>query len=295
MSVCPVLKSLPAMGVPVFLARAIEGGDVRGEVRRSVGVRDALLDRRVGVDHRGQDVGVALLEAALELLDRGVHVGGFAVDLRGAAPHHHQPAQAVFALELLDVGDHLVGEVALALALLDVLSVQLLHVDGIEHRRPGLDRLQEALQGLQVIAVQHPRLARGLVGIVGVDVPPAEDDVVEPRDRHQLVDARAAVVGALAEAHGAHLGQAPHRLRQTLADGLHAGHERRGHRPHPGEKDAQLPLRGSDLAPPARARAHGWTLLRTRHGAAKTWMLPQGCDRSRRRISPRCDAGGRRG
>ena len=96
---------------------------------------------------------MALLQALLELLDRGVHVGGFPVHLGRSAPDHHQAAEPVLLLEVLDVGDDLFGQIALVLALLDVLSVQLLHVDGIEDGRPGLDRLQEGLQGLQMLVV----------------------------------------------------------------------------------------------------------------------------------------------
>src|SRR5262249_12621069 len=151
-------------------------------------------------------------------------------------------------------------QVALALPLLDVLAAEALDVGGIEHRGPGLDVLEEALQRLQVLAVEHARLARGLVRVVGVHVPAAEDDVIEAGDGDELVDARAAVVGPLAQAHRAHLREAADGLREALADGLHAGHERRGHRAHAWEQDAELPFRGRDRAPPPRAGAHGWNL-----------------------------------
>ena len=251
MSVWPVLKSLPEIGVPVFLARAMRAGMSAERFGRAVGVGDALLDRRVRVDHRGQDVGVALLQAALELLDRGVHVGGLAVDLGGAAPHHHQPAQAVLLLELLDVGDDLVGEVALVLALLDVLPVQLLHVHGIEDGRPGLDRLQEALQRLQVLVVEHARLAR------------------RPRRRCRCrrpsppkTTSSSFAIGTSSSMRGLRLSvrlprrtvpiwvrlptglDRPLRIASTPAMNVVAT------APMPGEKDAQLAVRGSDARAP---------------------------------------------
>ncbi len=82
-----------------------------------------------------------------------------AVDLGGAAPHHDQAREALLLLEALDVGRHLVGQVALVLPLLDVLAAELLHVDGVEDRGPGLDRLQEGLERGEVLVAQHARLA----------------------------------------------------------------------------------------------------------------------------------------
>ena len=46
-------------------------------------------------------------------------------------------SQVVVALELPDVGDQLIGEILLVLALLDVRAVEPLHVLAIEHRRPS--------------------------------------------------------------------------------------------------------------------------------------------------------------
>src|SRR5439155_19585388 len=86
-----------------LLRQLEQRGDVGGEVGRPVGVRDAPLDRRVRVDHRGQDLGIALLEAALEPGQGRVDLARLAVDLGRPAPHHHQPREAALLAEAVDV------------------------------------------------------------------------------------------------------------------------------------------------------------------------------------------------
>ena len=88
---------------------------VRGQVRRGVGERNALAQRGVRVHHARRNRVVALLEPLLEGGDRRVHRRLFHVDLGAAGPHHHQAIAAVPLLEAADVGDHLLGEVALVL------------------------------------------------------------------------------------------------------------------------------------------------------------------------------------
>ena len=182
------LEVLAPEGRARLLRELDEGGNVRGEVGGAVRVGDARLDRGVGVDHRGRDLGVVELEAPLELLQRRVHLARLLVDLGGAAPDHHQPREVVLLLEAEDVRGHLLGEVPLVLALLDALSPQLLDVGGVEDGGPGPHGLQEGLQRLEVLVVEHARLARGLVGVVLEDVPAPEDHVFQAGEGHELGD-----------------------------------------------------------------------------------------------------------
>ena len=82
------------------------------------------------------------LERALEALDRLVRRRLGHEDLGAAAPDHHQPIEVVVGLELPDVGDDLLGEILLVLALLDVRAVEPLDVALVEHRRPRPDLLE---------------------------------------------------------------------------------------------------------------------------------------------------------
>ena len=204
------------------------------------------------------------------------------VDLGRPAPHHHQPGEAALLAEAVDVRLDLLGEVPLALPLLDVLTGQLLHVDGVEHRGPRLDPLQERLHGREVLVVEDTRLAGGLVGVVAVDVPSRELELVQAGQGHELADARRAVVGPLAETDGPHLGEAADRPREPLADGLHARDEGRRHRAHAREQDAQLSFRGRDRSGLVGAVHDGLP-----------WRLPREAPKSRHAITARTVAASR--
>ena len=123
---------------------------------------------------------------------------------------------------------------------LDVVAVQVLHVRLLEHRGHGLDGPQLVAQLLEHVVVEHAGAAGGDVGVVLEHVPAAEDEVVELGERHVVVDQRHVVVGAGADADGAHLGERADRLGQALADGEAAGDEGGADGAHAGQQDAQL-------------------------------------------------------
>ena len=78
--------------------------------------------------------------------------------------------------------------------------------------------------GLDVLAgLEHAGADGGDVGVVGEHVPRAPHDVFERGERHEVLDQRAAVLGALAEADRAHLGQAADRQALAPLDQLDAG------------------------------------------------------------------------
>jgi len=97
---------------------------------------------------------------------------------------------------------------------------------------------------VEQILVQHPGARGRGVDVVLEDVPPAKDDVVEIGEGHEVLDQGDPVVGPLAEANGAHLGEAAEGLGLAPADGLDAGDKGGGHRTHAGEQDAELALGG---------------------------------------------------
>ena len=124
--------------------------------------------------------------------------------------------------------------------LLDVVAVQVLDVGLLEdggHRLDGPELLAELLEH---VAVEDAGAGGGDVGVVLEHVPAAEHQVVELGQRHVVVDQRHVVVGAGADADGAHLGERADRLGQALADGEAAGDEGGADRAHAGQQDAQL-------------------------------------------------------
>ena len=138
------------------------------------------------------------------------------VDLGAAGPDHDEAIAAVLFLERADVGDHLFGEVALVLALLDVGTLQPLDVALIEDRGHRADRLELAADLIELRCLEDAGRARGGVAVVFEDVPAAKDDVVEIGERDELLDLRRAAFGAFPETDGAHLRQRSDRQREPL-------------------------------------------------------------------------------
>ena len=166
---------------------------------------------------------------------------------RAAAPHHHQPIEVVVGLEPADVGDHLLGQILLVLALLDVRAVEALDVPLIEHRRPGTNLFELRTDLLEQRRLDDAGGLRGGVAVVFENVPPAEHEIVERGERHDLVDFRGASFGPLAETDGAHLRQRADRFGDSLANGKHAGNRRGADGAEADQQHAQLPTCGSDF------------------------------------------------
>ena len=75
-SVWPVLKSLPAIGMPSRSRASSQSRGSRRQVRRAVGERHALLQARPGVDLRWAMIaGIVLREAASNVAIVRVHFG----------------------------------------------------------------------------------------------------------------------------------------------------------------------------------------------------------------------------
>ena len=84
------------------------------------------------------------------------------------------------------------------------------------------------------------------VGVVGEHVPRAPDDVLECGERHEVLDQRAAVLGALAQADRAHLRQAADRQAHAPFDQLDAGDQGGRHRTEPDREHAEAARGGGD-------------------------------------------------
>ena len=232
-----------------FLRRKFEHDrKIDGQIRRAVGERHAFHQRRVGIDHRGRDHFVVLSQRLLERLHRLVRFGGLDVGLGRSAPHGDEATGAAGLSEIADVVAQLLGEIHLGLALLHVGPVDLLHVVVIEHGSARLNRREKRLQLLEQAVVEHARIGRGFVHVVFEDVPAGEDQIVESGERDKFLHLGRAPVGALAQAHGAHLRERSDGLRQAFADGLDAGDEGGGHRAHARNHHAELALGGLDGA-----------------------------------------------
>ena len=149
----------------------------------------------------GSSVDEALFEGFEGLVDGGL----LEEDFGGAAPDHDLAVGLGF--ELGDVVANLVGEVALVFAGLHFFGRKALDVVLVEDGGHGLDGFEEGPNLFELVAVEDLGSLGGVVEVVAEDVPAGEDDVVEVGEGGEVLDERGAVVGALAEADGAHLGR----------------------------------------------------------------------------------------
>ncbi len=163
---------------------------------------------------------------------------GDSVRYTSVLPHQSSTRRSSLCvvLETADVLAQLLGELALVLALLDVRSVEPLHVAPIEHRRHRRDCLELGADLIEQRLLQHAGGLRRFVRVVLEDVPAAEHDVVERGERHEVLDERRATFGALAEANGSHLRQRADRLGEAASHGQHPGDRGRADGAHPDEQ-----------------------------------------------------------
>jgi hypothetical protein len=168
------------------------------------------------------------------------------VNFRAAAPDGHGPVAAVAGLELADVLAELLDHLGLRGALLDVRAVQAADELGIEDAGHRNDGFQFGADGVEVLAGQDVGVDGGVVGVVGEDVPGAEDEVVQLGELQEVADARRAVVGALAEADGAHLRERADRFAEAFAGQEHAGNHGGGDGPEAGQQNSEFPACGLD-------------------------------------------------
>jgi hypothetical protein len=257
------LEVLACDGGALLLRELLERGDVDRQVRRAVRERDALLQRGPGVDHRRRDRRIVRRHRRLEPIELPVHPRWLQVHLGRRAPDHHRPRAIVLAHEPADVLAELLAQLELVRAALHVRAVESLHVVGREHRGHRLHRRERLLQPLEERRLEDAGVAGGLVRVIGEDVPRAEANVVERRERHELLDERRPAFRALAEPDGAHLRERPDRLREPSTHRLDSGDEGGADGAEPGEENGELPGRGGDGA---------WLL----HGAFLGWGFPEG-------------------
>ena len=149
--------------------------------------------------------------------------------------------------ERADIGDHLLGEIFLVLALLDVGALEALHVALVEDRRPRADPLHFRADLLEQRRLEDAGGPGGAVTVFLEDVPAAEHQIVERGERDDLGDLRGSSFGPLAQTDGAHLRQRTDRFGQALSNSEHAGDRRRADGTHPDQQHTELAARRSDL------------------------------------------------
>ena len=207
-----------------------------------------FADRRVGVDHARRDRRIVLLERRARS-SRSTGAPGDSVMKTSVLPHQTitSAIEVVVRLELPDVGDDLLGEVALVLALLDVRAVEPLHVVLVEHRRPRADLLELGPHLVEQRLLEHAGRLAPRCSSRPRRCPSRRTRDRRAGERHDVVDLRRAAFGPLAEPDGAHLRQRSDRLGESLADGEHAGDGGRADGAEADQQDAEFAARRSDF------------------------------------------------
>src|SRR5262249_31556728 len=137
--------------------------------------------------------------------------------------------------------------ILLVLSGLDVRTVEPLDVALIEDCGPRPDLLELRPNFVEEGRIDHAGRPRGGVTIVLEDVPPAEHEIVERRERNDVADFRRAALGPFSEAHRAHLRERSNRLREPVPNREHAGDRRRAHSAEADEQDAELAVCRSNI------------------------------------------------
>ena len=172
----------------------------------------------------------------------GLHIG-----FRASTPDHDQSIQMMLFPKPLDIVYHLFGKFHLVLAGLDVWPLQPFNVFLTENGSPRLDFFDLGPHGLEQVAIENPCLDRAFVAVIFVNVPAAEDEVIQGRERNKVMDFRNSPFRAFSQPDGSKLGQRTHRLRNFLLYRFHPSDKRRTDGTQSGNEDTQFSGRRFDL------------------------------------------------
>jgi hypothetical protein len=170
---------------------------------------------------------------------------------------------------LANVVAKLLDHVGLVARGLHVDAAQPLHVLLIERARHRHDRAELVLDGGQVTFIEHLGVARKAQRVPGKDVPRAEHEVVQRRERNEVFDTGHPPLGALSEADRAKLRHRANRWRQTAPGEQDAGDERGRDRAEAGQQDAEFSASRSDGSVESQGDSRGCN-VRARNGRAAT-------------------------
>ncbi len=204
------------------------------------------LERGVRVNLARRDFGIVVREPGLEGFQRFMHRRRTMEDLGRAAPDHHGARDAGTFLEIPDVVHQHRGLVHLGARFLQIGAADVAHVVLIENCIHRMKFFQRLAHLLQEPTIEHRGVERGVVGAVLVNVPAAEFEILELRERHEILDQRRAALGALAETNRRELRQRSDRRAEAALNRLDSRDERSADRADAGKQHAELAVRRRD-------------------------------------------------
>lgn len=108
------------------------------------------------------------------------------INLCGSGPDHHNAGAVVLGFEIADVLTDLLHHVPTGSAVLDIVAVEALGVVLVKSDLHRLDLLQLITHRVDVFLLEHLSIDSDLIGILRIDIPAAEDDVVELGQRDDV-------------------------------------------------------------------------------------------------------------
>ena len=101
------------------------------------------------------------------------------IDLRGSGPDHHNAGAIVLGFEIADVLTDLLHHVPTGSAVLDIVAVETLGVVLVKSSLHRLDPLQLITHRVDVFLLEHLGIDSSLIGILRIDIPTTEDNIIE--------------------------------------------------------------------------------------------------------------------
>ena len=101
------------------------------------------------------------------------------IDLCGSSPDNHDAGAVVLGFEIADVLTNLLHHIPAGSAVLDIIAVETLGVVLVKSSLHRLDQLQLITHRIDVFLLEYLSIDSCLIGILWIDIPTAEDDVIE--------------------------------------------------------------------------------------------------------------------
>ncbi len=160
----------------------------------------------------------------------------------------------------------LLDHVGLRRPLLHVRAVEALHELGVEDGWHRLHRRELFANGIEVLRAKDASVLGRFVRVVREEIPAAEDEVFELRERHELRDLGLSLLGSLSEANRPELGHRPDGLAEPSAREHDARDERRCDCSHAREKNRELSTCSGDRFRTLHPDLSSWALRTVRFG-----------------------------
>ncbi len=114
----------------------------------------------------------------------------FNENFRRSRPNHHQSITAFFFFKFGNIGNQLLGKFHFVLARFDVFARDALDVILLENCRHRLQRFELFAQIFDLRFLQNASIKRRFVSRIGKNIPRAEHDIVQIRNRHKIFNFR---------------------------------------------------------------------------------------------------------